>query len=260
MRRANPDKPAGFRAKKRLGQHFLHDKAIALRIVEQLAPRPEETVIEIGPGQGALTQFLLNMENPLVLVEYDKEAAQWLRDNLLENAAAELIEADALRWPFPHETPFCVISNLPYNISSPALFRLLEQRLAMRRAVLMLQKEVAERLSAAPGSRIYGAPTVLLNYYYDVKRVFNVAPGAFAPPPAVQSAVITLERKDQWPATPYAELAKVVKTAFGQRRKQLGNALKSIAPELPPRWAKLRAEQLTGQDFIEIAEWIRQEP
>lgn len=260
MRRDDPGKPIGVRAKKRLGQHFLHDKKIARRIADLLQSESGESVIEIGPGQGALTQYLLELDAPLTLVEYDAEAAAWLREHMLngENTErAQLIEADVLRWQFPQDGPFCVISNLPYNISSPALFKLLENRERMRRAVLMLQKEVADRLAASPGGKVYGAPTVLLGYYYDVFRAFNVAPGAFAPPPAVQSSVIVLDRKAEWPETPYPELARLIKTAFGQRRKQLGNALKPLAPELPPKFAKLRAEQLSGADFIELAEWIR---
>ena len=241
-----------IRPKKHLGQHFLHDRAVAERIASQITPSEEECVLEIGPGTGALTQFLVGKYPQLLLVEVDPEAQDYLTAHFPQT---ELIKSDILTYHLPESQHFVFISNLPYNISSPVLFYVLERRLQIRQAVFMVQKEVAQRICTDHGSKTYGILSVLLGYYYERKYLFSVGNGAFTPPPKVESAVFKLERKDpNLCPLPFKPLAQVVKTAFGQRRKTLSNALKPLAIAIPDGWQSLRAEQLSIDQFAELTE------
>ncbi|MCB0795323.1 MAG: ribosomal RNA small subunit methyltransferase A [Flavobacteriales bacterium] len=245
-------------AKKRFGQHFLKEDPIAQRIVQALTGHGGYThVIEVGPGTGALTRHLLDPERfSVTAVELDPEAAAHLRDALPH---LHLVQADLLQLDLNTlvgDAPFAIIGNFPYNISTQIIFKVLAHRQRCTEVVGMFQKEVADRLAAAHGSKTYGITSVLCQSYYTVERLMNVAPGSFIPPPKVRSAVVRLQRNDR-ERLPCNEdlLATLVKTAFNQRRKTLHNALK-MAPRgndpVPDRFRPLRAEQLSVNDFIEL--------
>ena len=216
--------------RKRFGQHFLHDPQVIARIVAAIEPRRGERIVEIGPGRGALTTPLLERLGTLTAIEIDRDLARALSERFgaaLEIVNRDVLEIDlaALRGAGP---ALRLVGNLPYNISTPLLFRLLEQRAAIHDMHFMLQKEVVDRMVAAPGSRTYGRLTVMLAPWVRIERLLNVGPGAFTPPPKVSSAVVHL--------TPLAAPAfdigsatsfeRVVRAAFSQRRKTLRNALK----------------------------------
>lgn len=245
--------------KKHLGQHFLTDRNIAQKIVGLLTATPEQTVVEIGPGRGILTQYLLPRYPNLRIVEIDDEAVAFIRTEF-EAHTPNIIHVDFLKWNIADSVPLnsCFIGNLPYNISSPIFFSFLENREYVQEVSCMIQKEVAERIAAPPGSKTYGILSVLLGYYFDIKYEFSVAPTVFTPPPKVMSAVITLRRKDV-PAgeVRYERLKHVVKMGFGQRRKTLRNALKGIdLPDFPEleHLLTLRAEQLSVADFVKLSQ------
>lgn len=281
------------RAKKALGQHFLVDLSVAQRIVAALGQsQVTHDVLEIGPGMGVLTRYLLQRpELNLKMVELDGESVQFLMSHF-EGMAGRLHQADYLRLDIHKLFPgnYSVIGNFPYNISSQIFFKILDDRDRIPEVVCMIQKEVAQRIAEGPGSKTYGILSVLLQAWYDIEYLFTVEPGAFAPPPKVRSAVIRLRRNSRTslfappvglqtdrcegkvsdpsrckPAgegeMPYGmavdELLfrKVVKTAFGQRRKTLRNALRQLLPEdydLSAPVLQLRAEQLSVEDFIAL--------
>jgi 16S rRNA (adenine1518-N6/adenine1519-N6)-dimethyltransferase len=243
---------APVRPKKQLGQHFLHDRKVAERIASQISPLSGEHILEIGPGTGALTVFLAEKyPADLTLVEIDPEAQAYLARQFPN---VPLIGSDILTYELPNQ-PYVFISNLPYNISSPVLFYVLKYREIIREAVFMVQKEVAQRICASEGNKTYGILSVLLGYYYEREYLFTVGKGAFTPPPKVESAVFRLQRlPESERPLPLEVLAPIVKTAFGQRRKTLGNALKSMNMTIPEAWQSLRAEQLSISQFAELAE------
>ena len=244
--------------KKHLGQHFLKDNSLAERIVSLLEGAEDQPVVEIGPGRGILTQFLLEKYANLWLVEVDPEAAAYIKQTF-EAYTPQLHLRDILKWEMageiPHNTYF--IGNLPYNISSPIFFRLLEHLAYIQKGVFMVQKEVADRICSPPGNKTYGILSVLLGAYFDLSYAFTVAPGAFIPPPKVKSAVMVLERKAILPEVPFPHLKQVVKSAFNQRRKTLRNALKSLHFNEFEGKAELmgqRAEQLSVEQFIYLTQ------
>ncbi|HYC86813.1 MAG TPA: 16S rRNA (adenine(1518)-N(6)/adenine(1519)-N(6))-dimethyltransferase RsmA [Chryseosolibacter sp.] len=251
------------RPKKFLGQHFLKDQNIARKIVDALhLPEGEQTsVIEIGPGMGVLTQYLVDRKNiDLKLVEIDRESVQYLHAHFPGKAA--IIEGDFLQLDIasilgPHGV---IIGNFPYNISSQIFFKVLEHRNFVRQVVCMLQKEVADRMAAAHGSKTYGILSVLLQAFYTIENLFKVPPGVFHPPPKVMSAVIRLKRNSREQLECNEPLFfQVVKQGFNNRRKTLRNALKNL--NLAPGVAALemfdkRAEQLTVDDFIKLTRII----
>lgn len=247
------------RAKKFLGQHFLHDQAIARRIVESLSPEPS-SVLEIGPGMGVLTQYLIKRPGiALQVVEIDRESVAYLRKHYPELA---IIEGDFLALDLGHvyQQPFSVIGNFPYNISSQIFFKVLEHRQRVTEVVCMLQKEVADRIASVHGNKTYGILSVLLQTFYKIEYLFKVSPGVFTPPPKVMSAVIRLRRNERT-TLPCSEVlfVQVVKQGFNNRRKTLRNALKNLtlAPEISahPLLDK-RAEQLTVDEFIFLTQLI----
>jgi len=242
------------RPKKFLGQHFLTDRNVARRIADSFSPG-DATVVEIGPGTGALTRHLLDNGMHPWLLEVDHESVEYLKMNF-NPAQVEVIEADFLERGFqgiPGDK-VAVIGNFPYNISSQIFFKVLENRNRVDLVVGMIQKEVAQRIAAPPGSRTYGILSVLLQAWYDIRLLFHVPPGVFNPPPRVMSSVISLRRNA------VTELGcdeglffTIVKRAFGNRRKTLRNALKDL--NLPAAVYRLelmdkRAEQLSVSDFI----------
>ena len=220
------------RAKKSLGQHFLTDQAIARAIVDAL--QPEETpsdVLEIGPGMGVLTQYLLPREDiSLKAVEIDEESVDYLLRHF-PGIEGKILLADFLKVSPDvfFRGDFCIIGNFPYNISSQIFFKILDFRERIPQVVCMIQKEVAERIAEKPGSKTYGILSVLLQAWYDIEFLFPVGSGCFAPPPKVQSAVIRLRRSGRKSLGCDEKLFKtVVKTAFGQRRKTLRNSLRPL--------------------------------
>ena len=254
------------RPKKSLGQHFLHDLSIAQRIVDGLKPvaGAHQHVLEIGPGMGVLTQFLLQREHTnLKVVEIDRDSVAYLKKHF-PVLSDRIIEGDFLKKDIREffGDRFLVIGNLPYNISSQIFFKVLSHRDMVTQVVCMLQKEVADRIAAPPGSKTYGILSVLLQAYYDIQYMFKVPPGVFTPPPKVMSAVIRLERNErQTLRCDDALFVTVVKQAFNTRRKTLRNALKNLnlAAEIVslPLLDK-RAEQLSVEDFENLTLLIEQ--
>ena len=227
------------RARKRFGQHFLHDRNILARIVTALAPKPDDRVVEIGPGTGALTRELLTRVAHLDAVELDRDLIARLHSGFPSDQLT-LHGADALKFDFCRLTDdrrkLRLVGNLPYNISTPLLFHLLDQARCIRDMLFMLQKEVVTRLAAAPGGRDYGRLSVMIQYRCAVAQLFDVPPGAFTPPPRVDSAVVRLVPHA---APPVAvndpdRFARLVQAAFASRRKVLRNTLKNF----------LRAEEM----------------
>lgn len=247
------------RAKKALGQHFLCDTAIAERIVDALSQNEEvRPVLEIGPGTGVLTGFLLERKDiDLKLIELDPEATEYLLTHF-QGMQGKLYQADYLKMDIHKIFPerYRIIGNFPYNISSQIFFKILDDKDRIPEVVCMIQKEVADRIAESPGSKVYGILSVLLQTWYDIEKILSVGPGAFSPPPKVNSAVIRLTRNDRKTIDcDEALFRKVVKTAFNQRRKTLRNALKPLFPDgfdSSDAIFDLRAEKLSVEDFITL--------
>jgi 16S rRNA (adenine1518-N6/adenine1519-N6)-dimethyltransferase len=222
---------ATVRAKKNLGQHFLNDKNIAKNLVESLRANQVSKVLEIGPGMGVLTQFLLqNKAYETSVVEIDRESVDYLNQHYPE-LKERIISADFLRLNLHkhYQEPFAIIGNFPYNISSQIFFKVLEYRDLVPEVVGMLQKEVAERLAAGPGSKTYGILSVFLQAYYNIEYLFTVNEDVFSPPPKVKSGVIRLTRNQTAHLNCDEKLfTGIVKMAFNQRRKTMRNSLKSM--------------------------------
>lgn len=247
------------RAKKSLGQHFLTDQSIAQGIVDALSRDGVRDVLEIGPGMGVLTQYLLRREDiDLRMVELDGESVEYLLTHF-KDLPGRIYQADYLRLDIHRifQGQYRVIGNFPYNISSQIFFKILEDKDRIPEVVCMIQKEVADRIAEGPGSKTYGILSVLLQAWYDIDYVMSVGPGAFAPPPKVRSAVIRLRRNDRTELGVDEGLFKsVVKMAFNQRRKTLRNALKPLICEkgidASDEVFDLRAERLGVEDFIDL--------
>lgn len=251
------------RAKKSLGQHFLTDQGAARGIVAALsADSPVRNVLEIGPGTGVLTRYLIERPDiDLKMVEIDAESVEYLLTHL-PGMQGKLFLADFLRISPDNlfSGDFRVIGNFPYNISSQIFFKILDNKDRIPEVVCMVQKEVADRIAIGPGTKVYGILSVLLQAWYDIEYVMTVGPGAFLPPPKVQSAVIRLTRNSRTELGCDEKLFKaVVKTAFNQRRKTLRNALKPLLPAGADASAffadpvfDLRAERLGVEDFVAL--------
>jgi 16S rRNA (adenine1518-N6/adenine1519-N6)-dimethyltransferase len=247
-----------IRPKKSLGQHFLKDLSVAERIAGTLSETAGLPVLEIGPGTGVLTQFLLKNKLDLTVVELDKEAVAYLQKHY-PALEGRIIEADFLKSDLNDLFPdkFAVIGNYPYNISSQIFFKILDYKDKIPCCAGMIQKEVAERIASRPGKKAYGIISVLLQAWYDIEYLFTVGPEVFDPPPKVNSAVVRLTRNSRTELGCNEILFKtVVKTAFNQRRKTLRNSLKSLLEKknevssLPV--FNMRPEQLSVETFIEL--------
>jgi 16S rRNA (adenine1518-N6/adenine1519-N6)-dimethyltransferase len=245
------------RAKKHLGQHFLKDLGIARDIAHSLSLNNYSKLLEVGPGMGVLTQFLIPLDTETFVIEIDKESVSYLKKHYpeLDN---HLLEGDFLKLPLQEifKEPIAIIGNFPYNISSQILFKAIDHKDLIPEIVGMFQKEVAERVVSPPGSKKYGITSVLLQCYYDVEYLFTVDETVFDPPPKVKSAVIRLRRNDRDKLDcDEKKFIQVVKTAFGQRRKTLRNALKSlnlVDENTASQYLSLRAEQLSVEDFMNL--------
>ncbi len=250
------------RPRKRFGQNFLTDERIVDRILGAVGPATGDNLVEIGPGQGALTGRLLAASGRLQAVEVDRDLARQLQAQFGDRPGFELICGDALTLdfaPLAASGPLRIVGNLPYNISTPLLFHLLQYAPAIQDMHFMLQKEVVDRLGAAPGGKDYGRLSVIIQYYCAVQPLFGVPPGAFRPAPKVDSAVVRLVPLRQPPvgARDPDFFRRLVSTAFQQRRKTLRNSLKPLGIRLDAEAISidlsLRPEALTVSDFVQLS-------
>ena len=268
------------RPKKQLGQHFLTDQEVAQKIANTVDACPGLPILEVGPGMGVLTQYLLSKGRPVKVVEIDTESVAYLKEHMPQ-LGEDILEDDFLRMPLDRifsGEPFVLTGNYPYNISSQIFFRMLEYRDLIPCCTGMIQREVALRMAAAPGSRTYGILSVLLQAWYDIEYLFTVDEHVFCPPPKVKSAVIRLTRNSVT-SLPCQEalFRRVVKTTFNQRRKTLRNNIrplltqidteqtgKGIQPKDHTEWLaqplfQKRPEQLSVQDFIQLTLSLQEE-
>lgn len=246
------------KAKKHLGQHFLRDENIAQKIADSLSLKNYDNVLEIGPGMGVLTKYLLDKKITTHVIEIDKESVAYLKSNFL-TLADRVIEEDFLKFDLNcifNNQPFAIIGNYPYNISSQIVFKTLEMRDQVPEFSGMFQKEVAQRICEKKGSKSYGILSVLVQAFYDAEYLFTVPPHVFNPPPKVDSGVLILKRKVNYKLTCDEKLFfKVVKSAFNQRRKTLRNSLKvfNLTDNLKANSIfDLRPEQISVEDFINL--------
>lgn len=241
--------------KKSLGQHFLHDENMCRRIVEQVDRHPQLKLLEIGPGGGAISKYLLTWEDTdYKAIEVDDEKVAYL-PKAFPAFEGKLIHMDFLKAPVPFEGPFSIIGNFPYNISSQILFRILDWESQVDEVIGMFQKEVAQRVAAREGSKTYGILSVLIQAFFKTEYLFDVAPGCFTPPPKVMSGILKMTNtRNPYGIEDKKAFVRLVKAAFGQRRKMLRNALKGIfTPEqLEHEIFTKRAEQLSVQDFVNL--------
>ena len=258
--------------KKSLGQHFLTDLSIAKRIADTVDVYPDLPVLEVGPGMGVMTQFLMQKPRPLKVVELDYESVEYLRrtypdfeDNIIEDDFLKMhldrVFSLTPQSPSPKGEgvttgSFVLTGNYPYNISSQIFFKMLDYKDYIPCCTGMIQKEMAERLAAKPGTKAFGIITVLVQLWYDVEYCFTVPPTVFNPPPKVQSAVVIMRRNNVTdPGCDVRLLTRIVKQAFQQRRKMMRVSLKDIIPADHP-WGTMRPEQLSVEQFIQLTNEI----
>ena len=265
------------RPKKFLGQHFLTDMGVAQRIADTVDACPGIPVLEVGPGTGILTQFLLAKGRELKVVEIDRESVPYLHGHFPQ-LGDNVIEADFLKMDLQSvfgNSPFVLTGNYPYNISSQIFFKMLEYKDLIPCCTGMIQKEVAERLAAKPCCKAYGILSVLVQIYYDVEYLFTVEPGVFNPPPKVRSAVVRMTRNAvEHPGCDEKLLRRVVKTTFNQRRKMMRGSIKPLLAELDQRCAgsapdhtafladpmlTRRPEQLSVAEFVDLTNRVAAE-
>ncbi|WP_148253548.1 16S rRNA (adenine(1518)-N(6)/adenine(1519)-N(6))-dimethyltransferase RsmA [Aidingimonas lacisalsi] len=263
-------RPQPHRARKRFGQNFLRDPGIVSRIVRAIAPRDGDRLIEIGPGQGALTGPLLEANGSLEVIELDRDLVPGLRVQFFRYPGFVIHEGDALKLDYlafkGDGPPLRVVGNLPYNIATPLIVRLMEAGRAIADMHFMLQKEVVERLAASPGGAAWGRLSVMAQYHCQVDDLFSVPPEAFVPQPNVDSAIVRLTPHAELPHVAVDEniLFDVVRDAFGQRRKTLRNNLK--AHLTPAELERLsidsgrRPQTLTVEEFVRIANFLARKP
>ena len=251
---------AAHRARKRFGQHFLTDPGVIDAIIRSIHPASDDTIVEIGPGHGAITTLLARKAGHLHAIELDRDLAARLRERYANNTAVTIHEADALTFDFASlGNRLRIVGNLPYNISTPLLFHLLKFRDRILDMHFMLQKEVVARMAAEPGSKAYGRLGIMLGCHLHVEALFDVDRTAFSPPPDVTSAVVRLDplQPDFFLIDDEAGLSTLVTTAFMQRRKTLRNSLKKIADATDFQSvgidAGLRPEQITIEEYIALS-------
>lgn len=251
----------GHHARKRFGQNFLHDEHWITRITQSIDAQPQDTIIEIGPGQAALTRHVIETSGHVTAIEIDRDLASFLKTQFPAEQLT-LIEADALTFDWStlySDRRLRIIGNLPYNISSPLLFSLMAVAHRVIDQHFMLQREVVDRMTAQPGSKTYGRLSVMLQYRYKMHKLFDVPPGAFTPAPKVVSSIVRMIPRAQDSLLPvnFEHLEKVVATAFQQRRKTLRNALSTLMSEDDIRQSQvdptLRAEALDVESYVRLA-------
>jgi 16S rRNA (adenine1518-N6/adenine1519-N6)-dimethyltransferase len=255
------------RARKRFGQNFLHDPGIIQRIIQSVSPQPGQRLVEIGPGHGAITLPLLQACGHLDVVELDRDLIAPLARQAATLGELVIHQCDALKFDFAalaQEQKLRIVGNLPYNISTPLLFHLLDQSGYVQDMHFMLQKEVVERMAATPGGSDYGRLSVMVQYHCRVEPLFRIGPGAFKPPPKVDSSFVRLTPWQEAPAQvdDYACLNTLVRQAFAQRRKTLRNTLKGLLPEADIRACgsdpSARPETITLQQYAALANRLAQ--
>jgi len=252
--------------RKRFGQNFLHDKMVIQRIVNSINPRQGERIVEIGPGEGALTELVLDKIGSMDVVELDRDLIPLLKIRFVMEEGLTIHQADALKFNFcqlqQSEKKLRIIGNLPYNISTPLLFHLFENSHCIQDMHFMLQKEVVDRIVAKPGDSAYGRLSIMLHYFCHAEYVFTVKPGAFRPAPKVDSAIVRLVPHEKPPVdiNNFDEFSKLVNFSFTQRRKTLRNILKGKldveqieALGIEPT---IRPERLSLEDFTKISNTI----
>jgi 16S rRNA (adenine1518-N6/adenine1519-N6)-dimethyltransferase len=250
------------RPKKSLGQHFLKDLSVAEQIAQTIAMCPNLPVLEVGPGMGVLTRFLLRDRRDLTVVELDAESVVYLQSHY-PVLQGHIVQADFLKMDLQtlFATPFCIIGNYPYNISSQIFFKVLEHKNLIPCCAGMIQKEVAERLASPPGRKSYGILSILVQTWYRVEYLFTVEPDVFDPPPKVKSAVVRMIRNDRLQLDCDETLFRtVVKTAFNQRRKTMRNSLRPLLGKdnalLSLPLFDRRPEQLSVEEFMELTRMV----
>jgi 16S rRNA (adenine1518-N6/adenine1519-N6)-dimethyltransferase len=253
------------KAKKHLGQHFLTDENIAKKIADSLSLKGYNSILEIGPGMGVLTKYLLEKDVVTYVIEIDPESVEYLQANYL-NLAPRIIEKNFLKYDLNEvfkQEPFAIIGNFPYNISTQIVFKTLEMRDQIPEFSGMFQKEVAQRICEKEGSKVYGILSVLTQAFYSAEYLFTVPPSVFNPPPKVESGVLRLTRKDNFDLPCDEKLFfRVVKTAFQQRRKTLRNSLKTfnLSDNLKANVIfDQRPEQLSVNSFIKLTQLIQKD-
>jgi 16S rRNA (adenine1518-N6/adenine1519-N6)-dimethyltransferase len=262
---ANNSNQHQVKAKKYLGQHFLNDENIAEKIADTLSLNGYKKVLEIGPGTGVLTKYLLKKDIVTYVIEIDSESVDYLKDSYL-NLSPRIIEKDFLKYDLNNVfkgEPFAIIGNFPYNISTQIVFKTLEMRHQIPEFSGMFQKEVAQRICSKEGSKVYGILSVLTQAFYNAEYLFTVSPLVFNPPPKVDSGVLRLTRKENYTLDCDENLLfKVVKTAFQQRRKTLRNSLKTFNLSESLREDVIfdkRPEQLSVQEFISLTQLVEKD-
>lgn len=261
------DKKLNHRARKRFGQNFLTDSSILEKIMKAVAPNTVDKIIEIGPGQGALTELIINKDTELHAIEIDRDLAAYLRDKYANHSHFHLHENDVLKVDFntllSASQPARIVGNLPYNISTPLIFHLLKYLPGIKDMLFMLQLEVVERMAAKPGSKSYGRLSIMVQYYCQVEKLFNVPPSAFSPAPKVDSAIVKLTPHKKPPDALVSpeELTNLLRQAFAQRRKTLRNNLNNLISaedlkslDIDPG---LRPENLSLDDYVRICKHLK---
>lgn len=250
-------------ARKRFGQHFLQDRQVIQRIVDAIMPMPNQHLVEIGPGQGALTLPILKKVGKLDVIELDRDLIPQLKMRCAEKNNLVIHQADALEFDYTtllqNSQPIRLIGNLPYNISTPLIFHLLKFAPHIVDMHFMLQKEVVDRLAARHATEAYGRLSIMAQYHCRISALFNVSPSAFHPPPQVESSIVRLipHRELPYQAENFAHFAELVKTAFSQRRKTLRNSLKTMVND--KNWedvhldSQLRPEQLSLGEYVKLS-------
>lgn len=245
----------GLHLKKNLGQHFLHDEHICRKIVEHVTHTPGMSLLEVGPGGGAITKYFIDWHDiDYKAIEIDEEKVMYL-NKTYPQLKGRILMQDILLAAAPFDGPFSVVGNFPYNISSPILFKVLEWQPQVTEVTGMFQKEVAQRIAAGPGSKTYGILSVLMQAFFKVDYLFDVSPGCFTPPPKVDSGVLRFTNlHNPFEINDMRRFIILVKAGFNQRRKTLRNALKSTVPAalLTHPLMDKRAEQLSVSDFMEL--------
>jgi 16S rRNA (adenine1518-N6/adenine1519-N6)-dimethyltransferase len=268
----NRARPDAFRhtPRKRFGQNFLHDETVIERIIDSIDPQPQDHVVEIGPGKGALTRHLLHKCGRLDTIELDRDLVDYLARTLQQEKYFHIHQGDALKFDLSQLTDqprsLRIVGNLPYNISTPVIFHLLRQQTLIKDMTFMLQLEVVNRLAAGLGDNNYGRLGLMAQYFCKVEHLFNVPSAAFTPKPKVSSAIVRLTPHDNPPVTvkDVECLQNVIRTAFTQRRKTLRNSLRSLVPEETLQQLSLdltlRPENLSLADYARIADSIAGQP
>ncbi len=251
-----------MKAKKSFGQHFLHNKNLARSIVDLAkAHAKDQLILEVGPGKAALTQFLIEDNTEFIAVEADWDMITYLSETYPEKTD-NFIQKDFLQLNLKelnNDKPFLVLGNFPYNISSQIIFKIIDNHTLVPTIIGMFQKEVADRIVAGHGNKTYGVISLLIQFYYDCKIVFRVAPGSFSPPPKVQSAVVLFTHRKELPKCNPSLFKSVIKISFGKRRKMMRNTLKSFIKDTPledDEFFEKRPEQLSLEQFVELTNLI----